>query len=261
MHLKLRGEQGELHVVDSGRDGPAALFIHSSAGNATHWASQMEALCSRYRVVAVDLRGHGESDSPLNGDYSVEALSADVGRVIAELELAPCVLVGHSMGGIVALNYAAHHPEAVTCLFLLDPGNDARHLSGEQKQALVRAMRENYQETSEGYWQTLIGSDEGVRPRLMNDLHAASPEAMRGEMQAMFDYDPLPALDDFKNPVFCLVAKSTQSPSSLHVLRPELPHEVIADAGHWLQLSRPARVTQAIQNFLAELVDDPKEEG
>lgn len=261
MHRKLRGRQGELHVVDYGRDGPATFFIHSSAGNVTHWASQMEALSSRYRVVAVDLRGHGESDSPMNGDYSVKALSADVGQVIDELELAPCVLVGHSMGGIVALDYAAHHPEAVKGLFLLDPGNDSRHLSGEQKQALVRAMRENYQETSEGYWQTLIGTNEGVRTRLMNDLHAASPEAMRGEMQAMFDYDPLPALDELKNPMFCLVAKSTQSPSSLHLLRPDLPHEVVDDTGHWLQLSQPARVTQAIQNFLAELLDDPKEEG
>lgn len=259
MHRRLRGEQGELHVLDCGQGEPAVLFIHSSAGNVTHWASQMEALSSRCRVVAVDLHGHGESDSPMNGDYSVEALAADVGRVIDELGLAPCVLVGHSLGGIVALDYAVHHPETVKGLFLLDPGNDSRHLSGEQKQALVRAMQESYRETSEGYWRALIGADDGVRTRLMNDLHAASPEAMRGEMQAMFDYDPLPALGRFKNPVFCLVAKSTQSPSSLNLLRPDLPHEVVADAGHWLQLSQPAQVSQSIRNFLAEL-DYPKED-
>lgn len=250
MQQQFQGDQGRLHVIEDGEGQPAVLFVHGGAGDVTQWAHQMDALRSEYRVVAVGLRGHGGSDTPRNGDFSVEGLSQDIGQVIAQLGIRPCVLVGHSIGALAALHYAAHHPEDIVGLFLIDPGNDARHLAEEQKQALVRALQEQYQQTSEAYWRTLIGENHQLGIRLMADLRASSPVTVQRELQALFLYDPLPDLDRFRKPVFCLVARSTESPSSLHVLRPDLPHRQVPDSGHWIQLEHPMLVTRALQEFL-----------
>jgi len=256
VNRKLQGDQGRLQVVEEGKGQPTILFVHSSAGNVTHWAHQMEALRSSHRVVAVDLRGHGGSDDPRNGDFSVEGLSSDIASVIDRLNLGSCVLVGHSVGALAALHCAARHPDQVEGLFLLDPANDARHLTAEEQQGLALALQQEYRQTSEAYWRTLIGEDEQVGARLMDDLRAASPLTFQQELGALFGYDPLPDLDRFRNPLFCLAARSTQSPSSLQVLRPALPHQVVSGSGHWIQLEHPALVTGAIQRFLNQLASD-----
>ena len=72
-------------------------------------------------MVALDLRGHGNSDPALQGDDSIESMAEDIDDVVNALGLQRFVLVGHSMGGSVSIAYAGIHPEKVAGLLLADP--------------------------------------------------------------------------------------------------------------------------------------------
>jgi pimeloyl-ACP methyl ester carboxylesterase len=109
---------GALHVrVWRAPLAPTVLCIHGAAAHARWWDDVAPAL-SAHRVLAPDLRGHGES-APA-GSYLIEDFAADCLRVLEALAPQPVALVGHSMGGRVATWIAAHHPERVRALALLD---------------------------------------------------------------------------------------------------------------------------------------------
>jgi pimeloyl-ACP methyl ester carboxylesterase len=70
---RLAGPTGALHVDDGGAGGLPVIFVHAFAGDAAQWSAQLQHLRRTRRAVALDLRGHGRSAPPANGDYRVEA--------------------------------------------------------------------------------------------------------------------------------------------------------------------------------------------
>jgi pimeloyl-ACP methyl ester carboxylesterase len=109
---------------------PTILLLHGFSSTAQAWQKVGEALASRYRVVALDQRGHGASDWDSQGRYTIVDFVADAREVAQQLKLAPFVLVGHSMGGAIAYTYAAVHPQDVKRLVIEDsaprPADDPR---------------------------------------------------------------------------------------------------------------------------------------
>lgn len=104
-----------LHVVEAGPAGaPAIVLVHGMGLSSAVWHHQIEKLSNRYHVVALDLRGHGESARAARGDYSLAALGADVAAVIdAVAPDVPVLLVGHSIGAMAVLSCCEHHPDIV----------------------------------------------------------------------------------------------------------------------------------------------------
>ena len=109
---------------------PPILLLHGFSSTAVAWRTVGEALAGRYHVVALDQRGHGSSDWDAQGRYSIEDFVADARALAEQLQLAPFVLVGHSMGGTIANTYAAMHPEDVSRMVIEDsaprPADDPR---------------------------------------------------------------------------------------------------------------------------------------
>src|SRR3712207_4302400 len=172
------------------------VFLHSSAGNASQWSAQLEHLRPRRRAVALEWRGHGRSGSPADGDYSFPAMAADVNEAVDRLGIERFVLVGHSGGGLVALEYAADRQERVAGLLLADPAGDARQVPSEQMEPLLAGLASDaYAQTIGQYWEFLLtGSDAAVRERVMADLRSTPKEAVVGFFRAHREYDPLRAL-------------------------------------------------------------------
>lgn len=98
---------------------PVLLLVHGGTASRRSWDLVTPALRTSYRVVAVDMRGHGQSPAPESG-YSAVQLSADINRVIDELALKQVTVVGHSLGGMAAIFLAAHRPDVVNKLILLN---------------------------------------------------------------------------------------------------------------------------------------------
>jgi len=110
-----------LRAVVWGRpDDPTVVLVHGNGAHAHWWEPLVPALVPGWRVVAPDLRGHGESDWPAAPAYRIMDFGADLAAVIAAEAPSPIALVGHSMGGRVALWYAGQHPEQVRALGMLD---------------------------------------------------------------------------------------------------------------------------------------------
>ena len=110
-----------LHVeVDGPEDGMPVLFLHGVGSSARTWEWLPEAVTRGRRVVRVDQRGHGRSDHA-PGTYVLARYGADTVAVLRELVAGPALLVGHSLGGVVAWWVAQEHPELVAAALLEDP--------------------------------------------------------------------------------------------------------------------------------------------
>ena len=244
----------DLYADDGGIGEPlTVVFLHSLAGNASQWSAQLEHLRPERRAVALEWRGHGRSGVPTDGDYSVPAAAADVEGAVERHGLERFVLVGHSGGGLVALQYAADHPERVAGLLLADPSGDSRKVPAEQMDPLLTALdSEAYAATIGQYWGFLLtGADPVARARVMADLEATPKETVVGFFKAGRDYDPLPALRSYGGPMLSVVTPINDEPFSLHNLGTGLPRTTFTGTGHWLHMDKPEEFNGILDGFLA----------
>ena len=110
-----------LRWVQWGEQGQPILCVHGLTANAFFFQSLADKLATHYQVFAYDLRGRGDSDKPEDG-YSVPIHAADLAALIDELGLDRPIVIGHSLGALVALYFAAHYPDKLSKLILLDAG-------------------------------------------------------------------------------------------------------------------------------------------
>lgn len=104
----------KLHYVDWGnRDKPPLVLVHGGRDHARSWDWTAERLREDYHVVAMDHRGHGDSEWVSDGNYSSNDMVYDLAQLIHQLGVGPVTIVSHSMGGNVALRYAGVYPEMV----------------------------------------------------------------------------------------------------------------------------------------------------
>lgn len=109
------------HYVQWGEQGSPIICPHGLTANAYCFQALADELSSTHRVFAYDLRGRGDSDKPESG-YSLSIHAADLADIIEALELDRPIVMGHSLGAMIGLYFAAHHPEQLSKLILLDAG-------------------------------------------------------------------------------------------------------------------------------------------
>lgn len=126
----------EVFFEDKGK-GPAVVFLHGFLENRKMWEAASDVLCKRYRVVAIDLPGHGETGC-FGYVHSMEFMAETVQHILQSLNIRRSVLVGHSMGGYVALAFAEVNPDSVKGLVLLN--STARSDSEEKRRNRDRAI-------------------------------------------------------------------------------------------------------------------------
>jgi pimeloyl-ACP methyl ester carboxylesterase len=245
--------------IDDGGDGSVpVVFIHSLAGNTQQWSAQLSHVRTTQRAVALDLRGHGQSSSPENGDFAIDSMAQDVQTVIDQLGIEKFILVGHSMGGSVAGAYAGAYPQRVAGLLLVDPSGDSTQMPVEEVQQYLGALEsEAYSNVVEGYWsQILTGSAETTEAKVMQDLRDTSKTTVVGVFKELFKYNPVPALERYDGPKLSIITLLNETPFSVHNLVPGLPHKMITGTGHWLQLDKPEEFNWIMDDFLTSVDND-----
>ncbi len=257
-----------LHYLDWGSlDRPPLLLLHGGSAHARWWDFVIPHLVDAYRCVAFDLRGHGDSDWPATGDYSLGAHAGDVGALVAALDLRDAAIVGHSFGGFVSLVYAGAAAAPPAALVIVD----SRARIGERAARLMQALRKLPQPE----YATL---DDAVRRFRLLPADTAAPasvlayvarHAMRqtadGTYTLKFDRralsgasarDLTPALRSVRCPI--LAVRGAESQIVSHAALGEFPaanplaHTAeIAGAHHHVMLDRPAELAQVMRQFLA----------
>jgi pimeloyl-ACP methyl ester carboxylesterase len=248
--VMFQGPQGELHVDDGGPGGLPVVFLHSAAGSTEHWAAQLRHLRPHRRAAALDLRGHGRSAPPRDGDYRINSLAADLEAALDHLRLERAVLVGHSLGAVVCASFAGAHPERVAGLFLLDPAGDGRKLPPEVVTGMMAGLRADAHASTEAYWMTMLGpSSPEVRARLMKGMRATSAPAIVGPLEDLLVFDPITPLTRYRGPRAFVVTAANDNPTALHAQLAEIPMRKMP-TGHWVQLDDPDGTNRLLDEFL-----------
>jgi pimeloyl-ACP methyl ester carboxylesterase len=126
------------HYVQWGERGSPIICVHGITANAFCFQALADELATEHRVIAYDLRGRGDSDKPESG-YSIPIHAADLVELIDALELDRPVIIGHSLGAMIALHFAAHHPDKLSKLVLIDAGGHLPWNTPEKQPAWLTA--------------------------------------------------------------------------------------------------------------------------
>jgi esterase len=243
--------------------GPPLVILPGLFGSKRNWASLARALGERNRAITVDLRNHGES--PWADPHDYPALAADVARLIETAVAGPANVLGHSMGGKVAMMLALERPDLVERLMVLDI---APVTSTGTPIAYIRAMRalplERFTRRSE-VADALAEAipDRGVRNFL--SLNAAvgeaglswtlNLEALERDFEAILGFPAIPPGRSFGGPTLFLGGGRSdylrpEHRGEIARLFPAATIEMIPEAGHWVHADAPAAFVAAVHRFL-----------
>lgn len=236
----------------TGAGEPPLVFVHGWSCDRSFFAPQVAELAHEHRVVAVDLRGHGDSDQPAEG-YRVESFAADVWTVAEAEQLHRPVLIGHSLGALVALAAAAHG--TASAVIMVDP---AAVIATQESREFAVGTAAAVADDVDGSWRTrlvrgmFLDSDTARREETIQLMSARPPRVAAATVRAIAEFDGEAALRRCSVPV--LVIGSAVPMNSSDALREACPSITIGQtvgAGHFLQLEVPDQVNAMIRRFLA----------
>jgi esterase len=146
--VQLRGRR--FHYTEWGAPAaPPVIFLHGVTGHARTWDQEARLLAERYRALALDQRGHGDSDPAPDGDYSDDALVGDLVAFVDALGLPRVALVALSLGGRVAIDFAGRHPGRVERLVVVDIGPQIASAGRARVGALMATAPERFESLDE----------------------------------------------------------------------------------------------------------------
>jgi pimeloyl-ACP methyl ester carboxylesterase len=245
---------------DLGRGDPPIVLVHGIACHRGFWTAQVQHFAPRHRVVAVDLRGHGGSDAPAQ-PYTIGTFADDVAWTCAQLELARPVVVGHSLGGVVALELAAAHPEQVRAVILID----SVLLQGDRRdfavRELVSALRgPDAERALREYFASFFSpNDDPERVAWILDEAVRTPPHVTSSVweESQRSWDDAEALHRCSVPALYLDAGT---PNADLVRAAELCPQLVLGrtigSGHFSPLEVPEQVNAMLDRFLAVGVGD-----
>jgi len=249
------GIAGHQLVMDQGGEGgQPILFIHGWTCRRDYWVPQMADLARDYRVAALDLSGHGESESEGRTDWSVTGLADDVTAALEALGAEDAVLVGHSMGGTVALEAAAR-TDVVRAVVLVDtfvlPYGD---LSEADAQGIETPFHEDFAAAMAGLVDNTTGSamDESTRVRLKREMAAADTAWALPLWRDLLRWSPEPAFGALEAPVHAingdLIPEPARQRCAGRVTEWHMP-----GTGHFPQMEMPEAFNRKLREVLAAL--------
>ncbi|RUL89769.1 alpha/beta fold hydrolase [Tautonia sociabilis] len=253
-------------AIEQQGSGPAVVLLHGFPLDRTMWANQLGALSDRHRVVAPDLRGHGQSPSP-PGPYPMEDLAADVVETLDALGVEPPYVVGGlSMGGYVALALADRFPDRLLGLMLLNTraGADSPEVARNREATAQAIEREGSTSPLSGMVDKLFApAHRRSRPDLVDQvaevIRRTPPEGAAGALRGMaMRPDRLGVIRSLRVPVLVIAGAED-------AIVPEAESRAMADAaadgelivipgaGHLSPMEAPGETAAAVQSFLARL--------
>jgi len=246
-----------IHYSVQGKGEPALVFIHCWACNRHFWDNQVAEFSKTYRVVTIDLPGHGESGQGRKS-YSVESYGDDVKTVVTKLNLKRVVLVGSSMGGPIALEATRRMPDRVVAIVPVDTlQNVEQKVPQEQLDAVFQQMQADFKAATTSLLNQFFFSPTtppAVRERIINETIAQKPEVVLPILKAVFSYDAAPGLREVKVPIRAINADRV--PTDVTANRkyaPQFEVAIIKGTGHYPMLEDPARFNQMLAEILRNL--------
>jgi len=253
-----------LYYTDDG-SGEPLLFVHGWTCDSNDYLWQLAHFRSKYRVIAPDLRGHGRSPT-LQGGYEARVFARDLRELLDELQVRSCVVIGHSLGGLIASALAVEYPQRVRGIVCLDPSYGVTGEGIAECHALIELM------SKPGWPQQLAREfaawERPSTPAYFRELHvrrmlAMDPGVVKETFAQIFaGTDPLGGRERSE----AYLAARTCPVLGIHALdgheraqwearhsRHRASRFLHLPLGHWLQQDAPEVINQLIEQWLETL--------
>jgi pimeloyl-ACP methyl ester carboxylesterase len=242
-----------------GQGDTALVFLHGMTGDREYWKNQVGEFAADYHVVAVDQAGHGESGKDRKV-WTLDGLAGDVEAVVKAIGLKRVILVGHSMGGPVALLAAKRMPGTVVAVIGVDNLQNADvKLPEEVRKHFLDGLAKDYKATMRGGFDGLLPKnvDPGVKTFLLARADGADPKAILGFMRDLFALDTGKLLKEARVPVRCINSAGGYKLFAPTVVETNKKYAdfgaVTIDAvGHYPMLEKPAEFNRKLRGVLGE---------
>jgi pimeloyl-ACP methyl ester carboxylesterase len=250
---KFDGNKIHYYDIGNAKNKSALIFVHGWTCNADFWKDSYNAFPG-YRVIAVDLIGHGQSDKP-KAVYSMEYFAKSVEAVMKKAKVQKAVLVGHSMGTPVARQFYRLYPDMVLGIVIVD-GSLVPFFSNEQAEQLSAAFRKDFKGTTTQFVNGMIQTIESdaIKKQITDAMLTAPEHVGTSAMEGMMD-KRIWANDPIKVPVLAIMAQSpwvkADTKQVFKTIAPNLDFQLWSGVSHFLMMEKPKEFNEQVRTFIA----------
>jgi 3-oxoadipate enol-lactonase len=255
----------DIYYESFGTGGPALVFLHPFSTNRYIWAFQVNAFAARHRCILIDHRGHGQSSKPKSG-YAISEMAADVTAVLDNARVDRAILVGNSIGGMIAMQASLDAPHRVIGLVILSSGTN---LGAEVPPEVGEAMREDWRAVFSQIMAAGVSpKSKAEKPEVVafmegcfrNDTNFTT-EVFWGnasDPNGLFNWNISDCLREIQHPTLIIAGEEdgATTVAQNRFLAERIPNsniKVYKDVGHFCQLEKPEVFNQELRNFIAQL--------
>jgi len=242
-----------IHSTSTGQGPKTVILVHGWTCDETSWQFQVPALSKNYRVITLDLPGHGKSGSPKDGKFSVSLFARAIEAVRSEAKVDKVALVGHSMGTPVIISYAQMFPQHVAALVFVDgmvavPPNAAQ-FTGFADQFVGPNGLKARENMIRGMFSPATTLE--IQKKILSMMLTAPEATAVGAIKAMVD--PAQWKEDvFPQPILGIYTEhsTTVNREYAKVHYPKMEYHEISGAGHFLMLDKQEEFNRLLLEFL-----------
>ena len=250
----------QLNYREAGEGGPAIILIHGWASRLDHWQPVAGPLSRHYRVLRLDLRGHGRSAAPPDG-YSMRQFADDTAALARSRRIRNAVVVGHSMGSTVALELARRHPRLVSGVVMVDGALDQYATARDvERTDLWRALADPpYDEAMIAFYANFFPDprDAALAERVITEAARTPEHAALASWRATLTANVPAIARQVRQPVLYVDGGHSLRPAAaVHEILPRAAYAQAALCGHFVQLEAPDQLVAMIRRFVERLQPD-----
>ncbi|HNS46460.1 MAG TPA: alpha/beta hydrolase [Bacteroidales bacterium] len=246
--------------VNGDKKDTTLIFIHQWLCNQTYWQNQISYFSGNYRVVTLDLAGHGRSGNDRN-DYSMDLFADDVIAVMKDIKARKVYLIGHSFGASVAVKVALKVPDRVLGILAVDAfQNLTQDYPENEIENKFKPYRSDFQTTVKKHASLLFGDhpDTLLVQRVINDWASADPDMAIAVMTEYLRFKPSEWTKNLTVPVFALNASKfpANALGNQKMLKSYKMYS-LPRVGHFPQLENPGYFNEVVKTILREQSQKP----
>jgi pimeloyl-ACP methyl ester carboxylesterase len=229
----------EIVYNSSGSNEPILLFIHCWCGNRGFWDRQIEYFCNKYKCIALDLAGHGESGNNRN-NWTIDSFANDIVKLIDKLNANQIILVAHSIGGIIALEIASKRKEKIIGIITIDSFNNIEpNISEEEIDEFLKPYERDFESTVTEYSAPYFTpqTDNRIVKQIIDKLISTDKRIAISVLKQYLLYDKSVSLQMLSHPLMCLNSdRLLANTSKLKSSNKRIEVVTLPNTGHFMMI-------------------------